>query len=124
MIEAIVDAVGNRAIGEDGRKATSAGFEQILRPAHVEIAFMLARKARGRQILRRCRTSHRNGDAGPCFSFQLPIRFQDLCAHRLGVRRLIDDGSSLGGLGRKLPDLALVEAVEKPMKLIRDSRLQ
>ena len=31
MIEAVVDAVGNRAIGEDGGKAAPAGLEQVLR---------------------------------------------------------------------------------------------
>ena len=65
VIEAVVDAVGNRAIGENGGKAAPAGFEQVLRAAHIEEAFMLAGKARGRQIFGGRRTSHGDGDAGP-----------------------------------------------------------
>ena len=42
VIEAVVDAVGDRAIGENGGKAASAGFKQILRAAHNEESFHAA----------------------------------------------------------------------------------
>ena len=124
MIEALVDAVGNRAIGEDRGKAAPAGFEQILRAAHIEKAFMLAGKTRGRQIFRRRRTPHRNSGAGPGLPLELPIGFHDLFAERRRVHRPVDDVAGLGGGGRKLLDLALVETVEKPMKFVRDTGLR
>ena len=124
VIEAVVDAVGNRAIGENRGKAAPAGFEQILRATHVEEAFMLARKTRRRQIFRRRRTSHGDRDAGSGLPFKRSIRFHDLFAERSRVHRLVDDFARLGGYGRKLLDLALVETVEKPMKLVRDAGLQ
>ena len=124
VIEAVVDAVGNRAIGENGGKAAPAGLEQILRAAHIEEAFMLARKTRGRQIFRRRRTPHGDSDAGPGLPFKLPIRFHDLFAERRRIHRPVDDFAGFGGYGRKLLDLALVETVEKPMKFVRDAGLR
>ena len=85
---------------------------------------MLARETRGRQILRRRRTSHGDRDPGPGLPFELPIRFHDLLAERCRVHRPVDDFAGLGGDGRKLLDLALVETVEKPMKLVGDAGLR
>ena len=53
VVKTLVEAVGNRAIGEDRGKAAPAGFEQVLRAAHIEEAFVLAGKTCGRQIFRR-----------------------------------------------------------------------
>src|SRR4029078_8635296 len=36
VIETLIEAIGNRAIGKDRGKAAPAGFEQIFRAAHVE----------------------------------------------------------------------------------------
>ncbi len=82
---------------------------------------MLARKTRGRQIFGRRRTSHGDGDAGPGLPFKPPIRFHDLFAERCRIHRLVDDFASFGGFGRKLLDVALVDSVEKPMKLVGDA---
>ena len=84
---------------------------------------MLAGKTRGWQILRRCRTSHRDRDAGPGLLFKLPIRFHDLFAERPCIHRLVYDFACFGGYGRKLLDFALVETVKKSMKLVRDAGL-
>jgi hypothetical protein len=81
----------------------------------------VAGKTRGRQIFRRRRTPHRDGDAGPGLRFKLPIRFHDLRAERFRVHRLVDDFAGFGGYGHKLLDLALVETVKKSMKLVRDA---
>ncbi len=124
VIEAVVDAVGNRAIGKNGGKATPRGLEQIFGAAHVEEALMLARKARGRQIFCRRRTSHGDSDAGPVFPFQLPVRFHDLRAEGAGIHRPVYDFAGFCGYRRKLLDLALVETVEKSMKLVRDTGLR
>ena len=123
VIEPVVDAVGDRAVGENRGKAAPAGLEQVLRPPHIEEAFMLARETRGRQILRRRRTPHGDRDPGPGLPFKLAIRFHDLLAERCRVRRPVDDFAGLGGDGRKPLDLALVETVEKPMQLVGDTGL-
>ena len=117
VIEAVVDAIGNRAIGEDRGEAAPAGFEQIVRAPHVEEAFMLARETRGRQIFRRRRTSHGDGDAGPVLLLQLAISRGNLLAQLIAAGCGIDDSARLGCALRKRLDLALVETVEKPMKV-------
>ena len=124
VIEALVDAVGNRAIGENGGKAASAGLKQILRAAHMKKAFMLPRKTRGRQIFCRRRTPHGDSGADPGLPFQLPIRFHDLFAERPRIHRPVDDVASFGGFGRKPLDVTLVETVEQAMKLVRDAGLR
>ena len=98
MIKALVDAVGNRAIGEDRGKAASAGFEQIVRAAHIEKAVVLAGKARGRQILRGCGTPHRDGSAGASLALELPISFHNLLAQRCRIHRLVDDVRALAAV--------------------------
>ena len=85
---------------------------------------MLARETRGRQIFRRRRTPHGDRDAGPGLPFKLAIRFHDLLAEGCRVHRPVDDFAGLGGGGRKLLDLALVETVEKPMQLVGDAGLR
>ncbi len=124
VIKAVVDPVGDRAIGENGGKAAPAGLEQILRATYIEEALMLAGKTRGRQIFRRRGAAHRDSDAGSKFPFKLPIGFRDLVAQRGAVHRGIDDVARLGGPGRELPDVALVETVEQPMQCVRDARLR
>ncbi len=71
MIEAIVDPIRNRAIGEDRGEAPPARFEQTVGAADVEKAFVLAGKARSRQILRRGRTAHRDRDVAAVLPFKL-----------------------------------------------------
>ena len=101
VVEALVEAVGDRAIGEDRGKAAPAGLEQVLGAAHIEEAFVLAGKACGRQIFRRRRTSHRDGDAGPGFPLKLPISFHDLFAEKRRVHRPVYDLAGFGGFARK-----------------------
>ena len=48
VIESIVDAVGDRAVGEDRSEAATAGLEQCVGAAHVEKAVVLPGKARRR----------------------------------------------------------------------------
>ena len=101
-----------------------AGLEQVFRAADVEEAFMLAGKARGRQIFRGRGASHRNGHSGPGFPLQLPISFYDLFAEQRRVHRPVYDLAGFGGLARKLLDLSLVETVQKPVKFARDIALR
>ena len=91
MVEPIVDAIGNGPIGEDGRKAAPAGFEQILRAANIEEAFVLACKARGGEILGRGRAAYRNRNVGPIFAFELSIGFGDFLPKVIGAGGIEDN---------------------------------
>jgi hypothetical protein len=71
------------------------------------------------QILRRRGASYGDGDPDPGLAFKLPIGFHDLFAEKRCVHRLVYDLAGLGGLAGELPDLALVNPVEKPVKLVR-----
>jgi hypothetical protein len=51
MVEALVDSVVDRTIGEQAREAASARIQQYLLPAHVEVGLVLSREAGGRQVL-------------------------------------------------------------------------
>jgi hypothetical protein len=58
VIEAVVDAIGDRAVGEDRGEAAAASVEQCIRTAHVEKTFMLPGEARRRQVLSGRRAAH------------------------------------------------------------------
>ena len=73
MIEAIVDAIGDRAIREQRGEAAPARIHQIARPANIEEAVVLACEARGRQIFGGGRAAH--GDREICD--RIPVRVGD-----------------------------------------------
>jgi hypothetical protein len=60
VIEALVDAVGDRAVGEERGKRTAAVLQQRGVALHVQIGLLLAGEARIRQILRRGAAAHRD----------------------------------------------------------------
>ena len=62
VIEAVVDAIDDRAVGEDRGEAVAAGLESLLGTADVQEALVLTGEARGRQILGGRRAAHRDGD--------------------------------------------------------------
>ena len=78
MVEAVVDAVDDRAIGEERGEAAPAGFEQLGFAAHVEKALMLTGEARGRQVFGGRRAAHRDRDALAAFLFERVIGGGDL----------------------------------------------
>jgi hypothetical protein len=55
MVEAIIDAVANRAIGEQVGETMTHRVERVGFAAHIEVAFMLPGEAGARQIFRRRR---------------------------------------------------------------------
>ena len=82
MIEAVVDAVDDAAVGEQRGEATAARLEQVVRAADVQVALVLAGEAGGRQILGGGGAAHRDGDAGAVLRLELcdrPCR----CAARI-----------------------------------------
>ena len=76
MIEAIVVAIDDGAIGEHRREAAAARLEQLVRAADVEEALMLAGKARRRQILGRGRAADGHGDTLAILLFEPPVGFR------------------------------------------------
>ena len=85
MVEALVDPVGDRPVGEQRGLAAAHGIEQHRRPAHVEVGLVLAGEARGRQVLRRRGAPHRHGQQ--FLAVFLPQRRIGLEHLRLGLRR-------------------------------------
>ena len=97
-------------------KQLPAGLEQFLEAAHVEEAFVLAGKARGRQILRRGGTAHRNGDVGTIFAFEPVIGCGEVLSKAIGAGGSEHDVAGLGGPLGKDVDAGLVDPVEKLMQ--------
>jgi hypothetical protein len=91
VIEAIVDPVRNRAVGEDGSETAPAHLDDRSRVTNIEEAFVLAGEARGRQILGRRGTADRDRDIGAVFVFELSIGRRDRVGQRRGAGRRIDD---------------------------------
>ena len=94
MVEAVVDAVDDGAVGEDRGEAAPARLEQIVFAAHIEKALMLSGKTRGRQVFGGRRAAHRDRDIGAAFGFERSIRRSDLLAQARYFRSL---GRRCGG---------------------------
>ena len=116
VIEAVVDPIGDRAVGEDRGEAAAAGLEQCIGAAHVEEAFVLAGEARRGQILRRRGAAHGDGDVRAVVGLQFPIGADGLLPQfvdsRWRGRRAARFGGSLG----EQVDAPLVELVEEPVQ--------
>ena len=97
MVEAVVDAIDDGAVGEDRRKAAPAGFDHVGLAAHIQKALMLTGEARGRQVLGGRRAAHRDRDASAAFPLERVIRSRNLFAQPRLAGRLVDDPA--GGRG-------------------------
>lgn len=84
MIEAFVDTVVNRPIGEETGETTTAGIEELILASYVEIGLLLSGETRGWCILRRGRAAHRKAQVWTVLIDQRPVSGQDL---GLQVRR-------------------------------------
>ena len=112
MVEAVVDAIDDAAVGEQRGEAESAGLEQILRATDVQIALVLAGEAGGRQVLGRRRTAHGNSDIGAILGLKLAIGIDDGLAQGIGPGGAIDDVTRLFrpfGQGRDVGDVESVQ---------------
>ena len=87
MIEAVILAVHDRAVGEQRREASPDRVEQILLTANVEKAFLLAREARVGQILGGGAASHRD------IQIFLDARILKACDTLYGSPRAIAGGN-------------------------------
>ena len=60
MIEALIDAIGNRAVLEERRKAAFAGIEHGVDSLDIQIRLLLSGEARVGQIFRGGTAAHRH----------------------------------------------------------------
>ena len=82
----------------------------------IEEALVLAGKARGRQILGRRRTAHRDGNVGPILRFELSIGFGDLLSKAsvpVASKTIVP---RFGGAFGQDIDAGLVDVIEKLMQ--------
>jgi hypothetical protein len=96
MVEALRDAVADGAVGEQRGEAAPAGVKQRGLAPDVEVALLLAGKARRRQILGRGARAHRDVDgiAAPATPRQLAV----------GARHLGGKGLRKFAVEERLPD--------------------
>ena len=57
VIEAVVDAIADTAVGEQAREAALTGIDERLATGHVQVGLVLAGEAGRRQVFRRSRSS-------------------------------------------------------------------
>ncbi len=118
VIKSIVDSIGDGPIGEDRSEAVPAGFEQLISAADVQETFVLACKARRRQILGGGGAAHGNRNVGAIVVFELSVGLGDLTSEAIGTGSIEDDRAGLGGAAGKLVDAGLIERVEQRMQSV------
>jgi hypothetical protein len=103
VIEAIVDAVDDGAVGEDGGEAAAARLDQRVLIPDMKIAFVLACEAGGGQVFGRGRAADRDAQVRTGARLQLSIGGEDLVTKRSSASRRIHDAPGLGrSLGQRL----------------------
>ena len=122
MIETVVDAIDDRAIGEEGGEALPARLEHIVGAADVEIALVLAGEAGRRQVLGGGRTANGDRDIGAVLGLELAVGGGDRLTHRLAPGRRIDDPPRLGAARGEKLDVGDVEIVQQRVQRLPDLR--
>src|SRR5262245_24009627 len=77
MVEAVVYAIHDGAVGEDRRKAPPARFDHRGLSAHVQEALVLPGKACIREVLSGRRAAHRDGHASAALALETPIAIRN-----------------------------------------------
>ena len=112
MVEALIDAVVDRAIGEEACEATSAGVEQTLLALDVEVGLLLTGEARRRQVLGGGRAAHRQTHVLAVLPLKRAITLEDLGGQVVGESGTVDDLPGPLGLARQRGDVGGVDVVE------------
>ena len=113
VIESVVDAIDDAAVGEQRGEALTAGLEQVVGAGDVEVGLVLAGEARGRQILGGRGAAHGDGDIGSVLLFERLVGGCDALAHRLRAGGGVDDPAGLGGVLREQREVGDVEVVQQ-----------
>ncbi len=95
VVEAVVDAVLHRAIGEQTGEAAATGLDECGLAADVEETLVLTREARLRQIFRRRRAANRNGNVGTLFCDETFVCGDDFGAQIVGQLGFVDQLATL-----------------------------
>ena len=121
VVEAVVDAIDDGAVGEDRGKAAPAGLEQIGLAAHIQKALMLAGEAGGRQVFGGRRAAHGNRDPGAAFFFEGAIGRGDFRTEMRIAGRLVNQPAGGNGALGEQCHIVVVECGEKPAQLVLDA---
>ena len=113
VIEILIGAVVNRAVGEQAREAALAGFEQRRLLAHIQVGLLLAGEACGRQILGGGGAAHRDTRGEAVLGLQFPIGLQDLGLQRIRQRRVMDDRARTRPAAPQILGVIGLEPVER-----------
>jgi len=116
VIEAVVDPVDDRPVGEERGKAASARLEQVLLAADVQIALVLTRKACSRQVFRRRRAAYGNCHIAAVLLLELLVGASDRLAQLRRSRRCVHDLARPRGTLREECDIGLVDLIECRMQ--------
>ena len=116
VIEAVVDAIDDGAVGEQRGKAAPAGLEQVLLATDVQIALVLTGEARGRQILGGRRAAHGDRHVGAVLLLELAIGGSDRLRAAPPCRSPHRRSRAPCGTLRQKRDIGLVELIECRMQ--------
>lgn len=118
MGEALVDAIGDGAIGKQRGKDLFAGAEQMLAAADVEIGLLLAGKRCAGQVFGGGGAAH--GDIGvvAVFLFQLAIGLLDLIGEVWWQFAVQDPAADLGTGGGEGAGVMGIQAFERSADLV------
>ena len=121
VVEAVVDPVDDRAVGEDRGEAPAAGLEQRGLAAHVQEALVLSGKTRIRQVFGGRRTAHRDRDIAAALAFELGIGGADMVAQTAVSGCVVDDLARFTGALGKRSDIAMVETGQQRPQPVPDA---
>jgi hypothetical protein len=113
VVEAVVDAINNGAVGEQRGKALPASLEHVVRAADIQIALMLAGEAGGWQVLGGGRAAHRDRDVVAVFRFQFAVGLHDRLAQCIGGGGGVDNLPSRARAFREQRHVGDIEAIEQ-----------
>ena len=114
VVEAVVDAIDDGAVGEDRGEAAPARLDYIGLAAHVQETLMLPGETGGRQILGSRRAAHRDCDFGTASLFERPVGGRDFGAKCRVAGGVVNQAAGGGGAFGKQCHIMMVEAREKP----------
>jgi len=113
MVEAIVDAVMDGAIGEQGGEAALAGVEQVLFAANVEVGILLAGEAGRGQILGRGGGAYRHAHLLAVLFPKSMVGLDDLPLERFGQGGGVDDGPGPGATSRQILHIVGIQPFQR-----------
>ena len=118
MVEALVDPVADRPVGEEAGEAAADGVEQLRLACNVQVALVLPREARGRQILRRRGAADRDRQLRAVFANQLRVCGSNLSGEILGQGSRIDQLPGTSRAACQIRDVTDIDRFE--MRLLDD----